>query len=93
MGPLPKWNGDDSVPVSLETTTHRKMRARVFKLKKWIVNIEGVSKKTPAIKAKLKSFYNELDMIQGYRGGFTKNTVSSIMDGVKTRRNINGLDL
>lgn len=78
----PKWSTEESVSPNLETDNQRKARARAFKLKKWITNIERQSKKSLEMERTLESYYNELNELQEQRA-FNKSPVTN-----KTRADI-----
>lgn len=78
------WN-DEQDAVPFESDAQRKNRAKAFKLKKWIMNIEKQPKKSLEMKRKLAEYYKELDEIQDKRGGFTQDIAKSLIDSKKTR--------
>ena len=77
--PPGKWDSEDSKPSPSDPKRQREKRARAFKLKKWILNIESQSNKSPLMEQKLEAYYIELNQLQGERGGLNENTAQNIM--------------
>jgi hypothetical protein len=82
-------NNEQSTSIT-DSTNQRASRARAFKLKKWILNIESSSTKTPAMEAKLDEYYTELKELQDSRGGFNRHTAATIIKTTSTTLKENG---
>lgn len=69
--------------LSDKAKRQREDRARAFKLKKWIANIESQSSKTFDMEQKLTEYYRELEQLQDKRGGSRDNASSQVINGLR----------